>query len=126
MSVTDAAKEAGYSEKCAAQLGYQALEAIREKMPSVLDKAGLTDYALIEKYLKPLLEAEETEFAKFQGQITDSRNVIAWGPRAQALDMAFNLKGSYAPKETHALVAAQITFMSLMPEPGWEQDIADP
>ena len=105
MSITASAIAAGYSEKNAGQLGHQVLERIREKMPQILDKAGLTDYALIEKYLKPLLEAQETEFAKFEGQITDSRDVIAWGPRAQGLEMAFNLKGSYAPKETRTMIA---------------------
>ena len=105
MTLEQAGIASGYSKRSAAQCAFQALEAIREKMPQILDKAGLTDYALVERYLKPALEAQETEFAKFEGQITDSRDVIAWGPRLQALDMAFNLKGSYAPKETHNLVA---------------------
>ena len=98
MSITDAAIKAGYSEKYAGQCGSQALEAIRQKMPQILDNAGLTDKALVEKYLKPALEANETTFAKFQGKITDSKDCISWGPRLNALDVAFNLKGSYAPK----------------------------
>jgi len=100
MSITDAAREAGYADNgYVGQMGSQALEAIRLKMPEVLEKAGLTDEALVENYLKPALEAEETEFAKFEGRITDERNVVAWGPRLTALDLAFNLKGSYAPKQ---------------------------
>lgn len=101
MSITDAAIKAGYSDSSritAGQCGSQALENIRLKMPEVLDKYGLTDESLIENYLKPLMNAEDTEFAKFKGNISDERNVIAWGPRATGLDMAFNLKGSYAPK----------------------------
>jgi hypothetical protein len=99
MSITDAAREAGYSEKCPAQSGSQALDAIRRKMPDILDKAGLTEDGVIEKYLKPLMNAQDTEFAKFEGKITDTRKVEAWGPRAQGLDMYFKLRGSYAPKD---------------------------
>lgn len=98
MSITDAALKAGYSENSPAQSGSQALENIRLKMPEVLEKAGLTDELLIENYLKPALQATETKFAQFEGQFTDEREVLAWNPRLTALDMAFNLKGSYAPK----------------------------
>jgi hypothetical protein len=99
MSITEAARAAGYADNgYVGQLGSQALEAIRLKMPEVLERHGLTDDSLVENYLKPALKAEETEFAKFEGRITDQRNVVAWGPRLQALDIAFNLKGSYAPK----------------------------
>ena len=100
MSITEAARESGYADNgYVGQLGSQALEGIREKMPHILDRHGLTDDSLIERYLKPALEAQETEFAKFEGRITDSLDVIAWSPRLTALDMAFNLRGSYAPKE---------------------------
>ena len=99
MTITDAALAAGYSEKCPGQAGHQALEAIKRKMPDILDNHGLTDETLIEKYLKPALEATETEFAKFEGKITDQCEVVAWSPRLTALDMAFNLKGNYAPKD---------------------------
>jgi hypothetical protein len=97
MSITDAALEAGYSENCPAQSGSQALDAIRRKMPELLDRTGLTEEGVIEKYLKPLMNAKEMEFAKFEGKITDARSVVAWGPRAQGLDMYFRLRGSYAP-----------------------------
>lgn len=101
MSITDAAIKAGYSNSTravAGQLGSQALENIRLKMPEVLENAGLTDESLVEDYLKPLLKATETKFFQKDGVVTDIRDVIAWGPRSTGLDMAFNLKGSYAPK----------------------------
>ncbi len=81
MSITDAALEAGYLENCPAQSGSQALDAIRRKMPEILDSAGLTEEGVIEKYLQPLMNAKETGFAKFEGKITDARSLIAWGPR---------------------------------------------
>ena len=110
MSITDAAKKAGYSEKYAGQVGSQALENIRLKMPEVLEKAGLTDERLVEDYLKPALQATETKFAQFEGRFTDEREVLAWGPRLTALDLAFNLKGSYAPKpqQNNTAVAIQV------------------
>jgi phage terminase small subunit len=95
----DAAIAAGYSPKHARQSGFQALEVIKSKMPDIMEKKGLTGEALIDKYLLPALSAEETEFAKFEGKITDQQNVVAWGPRLTALDMAFNLRGDYAAKE---------------------------
>lgn len=100
-TITEAARLAGYADNgFVGQIGSQALEAIRRKMPEVLDAHGLTDDVLVENYLKPLLNAEDTEFAKFEGKITDERNVIAWDPRRAGLDMAFNLRGSYAAKES--------------------------
>jgi len=105
MTLEEAGISAGYSEKSAAQAAWQAMESVKRKMPEILDRAGLTDYALVEKHLKPLLSAEETKFAQKDGIFTDERNVAALGIRATALDMAFNLKGSYAPKETHNLLA---------------------
>lgn len=104
-----AARAAGYSEKNLTQSGFQAFEHIKAKMPEVLERKGLTDDAVIDKYLVPALEAQETEFAKFKGEITDSREVVAWGPRLTALDMLFKLKGSYAEEKSGgAAVAVQI------------------
>ena len=97
MTITDAAKKAGYSVKAPGQAGYQALKQIRERMPQVLEKAGLTDEALIHKYLIPLLNAKETKFFAFQGEVVETQDVEALGIRKDALDMTFRLKGSYAP-----------------------------
>jgi hypothetical protein len=95
-TITDAARDAGYSEDYPRQAGSQALEQIKAKMPDILDKHGLTSDALIVKYLRPALRAKETKFFQHEGMVTDKRDVKAWGPRLTALDMAFNLAGSYA------------------------------
>jgi len=107
----EAAIRAGYSAKNPRQSAHQALEAIRLKMPQLMDKVGLTDTKLLTKYLQPALEAKETEFAKFEGKITDSVDVIAWGPRLTALDIAFKLKGAYAPVEQQLQHIHEITLM---------------
>jgi hypothetical protein len=51
---------------------------------------------LIEKYLKPLLEAEETKFFKY-GKVRI--NVEALAIRHASLRTAFELPGSYAPRD---------------------------
>ena len=60
-----------------------------------MDEIGLTDRVLIENYLVPLLEAEET---KFFNEGKRRINVPALGIRHAALDTAFKLRGSYAPR----------------------------
>ena len=94
-TLKQAAIEAGYSKKNADQSGYQALKAIKVRAADLMDDMGLTDRALIENYLVPLLEAKETKFFK-DG---DKRiNVAALGIRHAALDTAFKLRGSCAPR----------------------------
>lgn len=92
-SVAEAALQAGYSPTRPDQSGYQALKSIRKKMPDLMDELGLTDTALIEKYLVPALEAQETKFFSDKGIVLDTRDVIAWGPRLQALQLAGKWKG---------------------------------
>jgi hypothetical protein len=96
-TITEAARRAGYSQKWPGQAGYQALQNLRLKMPELLDRLGLTDAALIETHLKPLLRAQTTKFFQHQGKVKDKRVVAAYEVRLHALDMAFRLRGSYAP-----------------------------
>lgn len=116
-TLAEAAKKAGYSPNNLKQSGFQALQRVKEKMPEVLERKGLTDDSIVDKYLLPALEAQETEFAKFEGKITDSIDVIAWGPRLQALDMLFNLKGSYAPKDGLPPPTLSVQIVNLIERP---------
>jgi hypothetical protein len=61
-----------------------------------MNELGLTDRMLIQKYLVPLLEAKETKFFK-EGK--RRINVPSLGVRHTALDRAFKLRGSYAPRD---------------------------
>ena len=94
-NISQSALAAGYSATHPGQSGWQALQNIRLKMPEILDEHGLTDEALIEKYLKPLLEAQEVRFFQNKGKVTGTRRVPANAIRLKALDLAFRLKGSY-------------------------------
>jgi hypothetical protein len=93
-TLAQAARNAGYSEKNANQSGYQALAQLRGRVPELLERHGLGEEVLIDKYLRPLLDAEETKF------FNDGKkriNVKALGTRLAALRTA--LHGSYAPRD---------------------------
>jgi hypothetical protein len=94
----DAAREAGYSGKNLAQSGHQALKAIRLSMPELMDEIGLTERALIEKHLVPLLSATTTKYFQHHGRVKQKRQVADNDARLRALDVALRLRGSYAPK----------------------------
>ena len=95
-TLTQAAKTAGYTDKNPAQAGYQALAQLRGRVPELLERHGLGEEVLIEKYLLPLLEANETKF--FNGG-KKQIEVQALGIRHAALRTAFELHGSYAPRD---------------------------
>jgi hypothetical protein len=63
-TLTQAAKNAGYSDKNPAQSGYQALAQLRGRVPELLERHDLGEEVLIQKNLLALLEAEETKFFK--------------------------------------------------------------
>jgi hypothetical protein len=71
-----------------------------------MDELGFTDRALIQKNLAPLLEAHEMKFFAHEGKVVSTRKVEALNIRLDALDMAFRLRGSYAPRDAEA--AAQV------------------
>ena len=95
-SQKDAFIAAGYKAKHPGQGAHQALKQIQGKVPEIMNEMGLTDHFLIEKYLLPLLEAKETKFFK-DGE--KRINVAALGIRLSALENAFKLRGSYAPRD---------------------------
>ena len=98
-SQADAAIAAGYSAKNPDQSAHQALKSIQQKVPDLMDELGLTDRALIENHLVPLLSAHETKFFQHEGKVVQTRKVEALPIRLDALDVAFRLRGSYAPRD---------------------------
>ena len=97
-TITEAARNAGYSEKNLAQSGHQALEVLRSKMPELMGEMGLTAQMLIEKYLVPLLSATTAKLFQYKGKITDCVIVPDNHTRLLALDMVFRLTGAYATR----------------------------
>jgi hypothetical protein len=102
-SYSEAAIAAGYSEKNARQSGYQAMQQLRGRVPDLLDRHGLSEEVLIDKYLRPLLNANETKFfptgIKMGRKTVYYVNVEALGVRHASLRTAFELHGSYAPRD---------------------------
>ena len=97
MPQKQAAIEAGYSPKNASQSAYQALSRIQGSVAEIMDECGLTDRALIENYLLPLLQADRTRYFHHKGRVKDKRTEAALEIRRDALDIALRIKGKYAP-----------------------------
>jgi hypothetical protein len=93
-----AAVAAGYSDRGnnAVTVASHEMRILREEFPEILAKHGLTDDALIETYLKPLMNATETKYGIFQGEFIEEREQIAWAPRKDGLEMALRLRGAFA------------------------------
>jgi hypothetical protein len=116
-SNAEAAIAAGYSPNHARQSGFQALESIRRKTPETMDELGLSVPALIDKHIRPLLEAEETKL--FLIQTTEKRDgkrvKVTKALRVKVPDnatrryitrLALELQGAFPPADPK--LAAQI------------------
>ena len=66
------------------------------KAPTLMNRLGLTNEVLIEKYLIPLLSANMTICIR-EKRKTRRVRILDYGTRQRALDMAFKLSGAYAP-----------------------------
>jgi hypothetical protein len=64
-----------------------------------MDELGISERELIDKHLRRQLNAKKTIFAQKDGEFTDKRTVDALETQVRALDMAFLLHGSYAPRD---------------------------
>jgi hypothetical protein len=93
-TLTSAGKAAGYSGVDSAG---QALSHLQGTMSEIMDQIGLTDAALIEKSVLPLLNAARTKYFHHKGQVKDTRQEPALEIRRDELDMALRIKGKYAP-----------------------------
>jgi hypothetical protein len=146
MNQSAAAIDAGYSDKNPRQSAHQAVEQIQRRMPALFDKLGLSDRAIIEKHLVPLLNAKETKFFPYRKQIVaravrrrriqkidkdllletvqviDVREVAALSTRIAALDIVFKLKGSYGRRQIdvdpESIVVVQVIDVSAIPRHG--------
>lgn len=78
-----------------------------------LDEVGLSENALKTKLLN-LLDAQETKFFSDKGIVTDQRDVEALSIQQRALDMAFKVKGTYAPEKID--ISGLNALLSALPE----------
>jgi hypothetical protein len=98
-TLAEAAIKAGYPAKNARQSAFQALQGIRGRVPDLMDQLGLSEQVLIDKHLRRHLNAKRTHYFQKDGRVKDSRKTDALEIQSKALDMAFQLHGSYAPRE---------------------------
>lgn len=92
-SITDAALEAGYSDKYPNQAGRQAIERIKNKSSDLFARHGLDDDSFILKHIKPALEATEVKVFNGEHGIVYSEPLIAWGPRTTTNRLVAEMKG---------------------------------
>lgn len=92
-TITDAALEAGYSEKFPGQAGSRALANIKEKAIGLFERHGLDDDTFVEKCIKPALFATEVKVFRSEDEIVYSKPLIAWGPRVSMNRLVAEMKG---------------------------------
>lgn len=94
-NATQAAKDAGYNCKSYMSfhaVGYENLQKLSISIKEIMNRKGITDARLMED-LKAGLKAQRTEFGKFKGKITDSKDLIDYQTRHKYLETALKLKG---------------------------------
>jgi Terminase small subunit len=102
----EAAISAGYSRKNAGQSGHQVMKEIQKRAPEIMDAMGFNLETLIEKYLIPELDAQEMKVFNNGGKVVYSKKMPSHDIRLRALDLAFKLRGDYAPRDP--VLAAQV------------------
>jgi hypothetical protein len=98
-TLAEAAIKAGYPAKNARQSAFQALQGMRGRVPDLMDQLGLSEQVLIDKHLRRHLKAKRIHYFQKDGKVKDSRKTEALEIQSKALDMAFQLHGSYAPRD---------------------------
>lgn len=107
-NVSEAGRRAGYSTPAAA---HAAMKSMRPQLIALLDAHGLGDESLIEKYIKPGLEATKMFRTQSEGMIMEERTDVDYAERRGMLDVVLRLRGSYAPVKVDAHVETEHTFV---------------
>jgi hypothetical protein len=119
-----AAIEAGYSPKNATQSAAQALASIQKTAPELLAEHGLDDDSLIEKHLIPLLQAQKTKYFAYTRKgkrLLLERNVPAHSIRANALDVAFKIRGLYVREAENKGPEFSVIILNAAHRPDWDK-----
>src|SRR6267378_3312620 len=90
-SISEAGRKAGYAHR---QDAHRAFESIREKMPDVLERHGLTADFAADKCLQ-LMNAKETRFFAKDGMVMETREVEALDVQLRALDAWAKMYGAF-------------------------------
>jgi hypothetical protein len=98
-TITQAALDAGYSPRGAAQAGHRALQNLRKRSPQIVDRLEYPLEKLIVDVLVPLLEAKKTHFFSYKGIVKDKREVPDHNIQLRAMVETLKLHGVY-PTQT--------------------------
>lgn len=99
LNKTESVRRAGYKtkkENSLKSIGCENFTKLNDKISKWLDETGLSENALKIKLLS-LMEAKETKFFAFQGEIIEQVEVEAIETQRKTLDMALKVKGMNAP-----------------------------
>ncbi len=118
-NATKAADDAGFKSKSRGGLraiASEKLKKLRLPIKELMERLGLDDVHLLTK-LDQGLDAGVVKTASHLGTITDQRVYTDFETRARYLDMAFKLRGSYAPDK--------ITFPKGIPINGITKELSE-
>jgi hypothetical protein len=97
-TVAEAGEKAGFACR---QSAHEAFKGIAERAPEVLERLGLTYEHVLDKCLRPLLEAKETKFFQSQGIVMQREEVEALDIRLRAIDTWAKLAGAYSVQKVN-------------------------
>jgi hypothetical protein len=111
---SDAAKLAGYSDKCARVTGSRLLTNanVQAAVQSVWDKCGLSDQYIGNK-VKALTEAKRVQFFAKDGIVTDERVTEDTAVQRSSIELAARLKGLLVDRSVSLNVSIDISPVDL-------------
>lgn len=92
-TITEAARDAGYSPDYAAQAGSRAVQQIKAKAPDLFSRHGLDSDTFVEKCILPALRAQEVKVFRTEDKIIYSKPLVAWGPRVATNRLVAEMMG---------------------------------
>lgn len=123
-----AALDAGYSESTAAHADRNIIPAAERNFRDLVRRHIPAE--LVIQRIAEGLSATETKIATWEGEITDQRDLVAWGERRMYAELAAKLGGYYQPtervdfvhKEDPTSVRAQLMAKLFGTGPGGKSD----
>lgn len=95
------AKASGYRAKTDdsfRSIGHKNYKRLQDQIEKWIDEEGLSEIKL-KLLLIEGLQALETKFFAFQGEVVEEKEVIPWHVREKYLELALKVKGMFAPEK---------------------------
>jgi hypothetical protein len=112
-SYAEVAQIAGYNSANAAR---QAVYSLKDRIPELFDKVGLTEQYLARK-LFDLTNASTTHFFQKDGEVVDEREVADNTTQLKANLEAMKMRGAYPKDESTSVNTTNIQFVNHVPRP---------